>query len=44
VSALGYVFDTVKETAEANRTVINNKIKSLDQCIQSQKPTGSKRS
>jgi hypothetical protein len=33
--ALGYVFDTVKETAEANGTVINNNIKSLDQCIQS---------
>jgi chromosome segregation ATPase len=42
VSAIGKVFDTVKETAEANRTVINNNIKSLDQYIQSQKLTGRK--
>ena len=39
VSALGNVFDSVKEKTEANRTVINNNRKSLDQCIQSQKLT-----
>ena len=39
VSALGNVFDSVKEKTKANRTVINNNRKSLDQCIQSQKLT-----
>ena len=39
VSALGNVFDSVKEKTEANRTVISNNRKRQDQCIQSQKLT-----
>ena len=33
VSSLGNVFDSVKEKTEANRTVISNNRKNLDQCI-----------
>lgn len=36
VSSLGEVFDSVMETAEANRTVINNNRKSLEQYRQEQ--------
>lgn len=39
VSSLGEVFDSVKETAEANRTVINNNRKSLEQYRQERQLT-----